>query len=74
MKSKLKARWTAKEIVQSHGVHGVEVDIVVTVHNLAELGFKYALKEIGGEEHTSMIQIPHRKIHGNVSRRETYRM
>lgn len=58
MKPKVKAQWTAKEFVNPHGVFGVEVDIWVTIHNLAELGFKHALKEIGGGEYANMVQIP----------------
>jgi len=56
MKKEAKASWTAKEFVQEHD-KGDEVGIVVTIHNLAELGFKYALKTVG-EKYGSAFYIP----------------
>lgn len=56
MKKEPKARWTAKEFVQELD-KGDEVGIIVTIHNLAELGFKYALKTVG-EEYGSAFYIP----------------
>jgi len=56
MKKEAKARWTAKEFVQEHD-KGDEVGILVTIHNLAELGFKYALKTVG-EKYGSAFYIP----------------
>ena len=54
-----KARWTAKEFVQEHD-KGDKIGIIVTIHNLAELGFKYALKTVG-EEYGSAFYIPKEK-------------
>lgn len=55
MKKGLKAKWTAKESV--HQIGGVvEVQIEITIHNLAELGFKEALRH-GGD------QVAHPTLH-----------
>lgn len=56
MKKKPKVHWTAKEFVQEHG-EGEEVGIIVTIYNLAELGFKYALKTVG-KKYGSAFYIP----------------
>lgn len=55
MKKKVKARWTAREVVNMQGADGVEVDIYVTIHNLAELGFKHIFTS---GKYDSIIQIP----------------
>jgi len=46
MKKEPKIRWTAKEFVPDPGT-GNEVGMGVTIHNLAELGFKHVLKRVG---------------------------
>lgn len=54
MKREPKARWTAREIVRDIGD---EVGIIVTIHNLAELGFKYVSKT-RGEKYGYTFYIP----------------
>lgn len=55
MKKEPKVRWTAKVYAPLHEAGRVGINI--TVHNLAELGFKEALKEFG-EEYSNDFDIP----------------
>lgn len=57
MKKETKARWTAKTSTPPHPGHEKRVGFTVTIHNLAELGFKQALRE-EEEEYSQDFDIP----------------
>jgi len=57
MKKETKARWTAKTSSPLHIGQVNRVGFTITIHNLAELGFKQALRE-EGEEYTQNYDIP----------------
>jgi len=57
MKKEPKVRWTAKEFAPPLPGHDKRVGFTVTIHNVAELGFKEALKE-EGEEYSQNFDIP----------------
>lgn len=57
MKNETKARWTAKTFAPRHLGDEKRVGFTVTIHNLAELGFKQALR-VEGEEYSQDFDIP----------------
>jgi len=57
MKKEIKARWTAKTIAPSYPSGSNRVGFMITIHNLAELGFKQAMR-LEGEEYIQYFDIP----------------